>query len=770
MSINGLERTAATGPADEPGDESLGVPSSNSGLGQSKARILTPLGLFLLALVVRALPWPTVLGVKHVYFFGWDAYYHMRRILYSLAQFPAVLDFDPYINFPHGAKPIWPPFFDLAVACLLRPFYRPEGTVTIERMVVWIPPLLGAVTVVALYFLAKRYFGFHVAWTSGLFLSVLSGHFWYSQIGFVDHHVAVSLVSTLLLAVTMGLFRLLSESPIRRGAMLITAAATGVLLAGVLLVWPGSLLHVGLIEVALLLFLMSRPTPTEAARFAGLFALFHAIGLLMVLPFGAASAWPQWGEFSPVVLTRFQPWMFGALTVYGGACAALWRWTAVGRTRRRRVVQAIGIGILILAVSAAAFPELLRDITDPWRWFARQESFQAAVAESQPLFRTPTGWSTQIAELRLSRFLYVFPVYLVALSIWSRGRRDLAAIRLLLWWSVALGIVTLVQRRFFNSFSVVVALAMGWSCVRGYAALPAWLRASPGRRLATKAGLVAVVGFLLWPVFAAYRIPLRNQVAALRGEQPVTEWLMHARARLLVYAAEWLRDNTPPTSGFLDVRRRPEYGVLAHWEQGHVLEYVGRRPTVIDNFGDDLGEENFRLGMAYFEAAEGEAVRILERLKVRYVVAEHLPVRDPAGRQSMTHRLSEDGRGLRHHRLLFETPGDVPKGPPSYRVYEYVRGARVTGQAAPGERVTAQLRQRTNQGRLILFETKTWADRTGAYELVLPYSTRGAPPALRTEAFYVVHSGGQTARLAIDETVVQQGAVVSGADFHPRSR
>ena len=33
-----------------------------------------------------------------------------------------------------------------------------------------------------------------------------------------------------------------------------------------------------------------------------------------------------------------------------------------------------------------------------------------------------------------------------------------------------------------------------------------------------------------------------------------------------------------------------EYGVMAHWTDGHVIEYVAQRPTIVTNFGDDLGE------------------------------------------------------------------------------------------------------------------------------------------------------------------------------------
>ena len=47
-------------------------------------RSAAPLGLFLLALAVRALPWRTVFDGDRVLLFGNDAYYHLRRIRYTV--------------------------------------------------------------------------------------------------------------------------------------------------------------------------------------------------------------------------------------------------------------------------------------------------------------------------------------------------------------------------------------------------------------------------------------------------------------------------------------------------------------------------------------------------------------------------------------------------------------------------------------------------------------------------------------------------------------
>jgi len=51
------------------------------------ARVIAPLGLFALSLGVRALPAQEILIEGRTFFLGYDAYYHMRRIFYSVVHF-----------------------------------------------------------------------------------------------------------------------------------------------------------------------------------------------------------------------------------------------------------------------------------------------------------------------------------------------------------------------------------------------------------------------------------------------------------------------------------------------------------------------------------------------------------------------------------------------------------------------------------------------------------------------------------------------------------
>jgi len=762
--------------------------------GTSLWALLTPLGLFAIALAVRALPYPTVFTPDRIVFFGMDAYYHMRRVLHTLHQLqehhrlPFALSFDPYINFPQGAKPIWPPLFDSAVALVAWPFYAAGGEPAAEAVSMWIPPVLGAATVAALYFTARRFFGHATATLAGLVLCFLSGHYWYSQLGFVDHHAAVALVSTLLLASAMCLLAALSQ-PEEPHAHRTPALATGVSLALALLLWPGSLLHVGLVEAALVVFLLSRSKHRDAVRGAASFALLHGLALAIILPFSATASWPQWGDYSPTVLSRFQPWLFGVLTLHATGCWFLWRRSG-SVSRAKRMTQAAGLAVLLLLASVVLLPDLLEGATDAWQWLAKRESFQASVAESSPLFRLNGAFSGRIAEGRLSYFIYLLPFALGAMAIGARSRSDRPALWFLVAWTLGLLAVTLVQRRFFNSLSVALALSLAVSVAWIAEHLAARVRS---RRLRAAVFVTVALGLLaiaMTPVWQSYQLPAENLARARQGRPPLPR---RAGPDLLglLETAEWMRHNTPVTSGYFGVfgvfgnletqgsegaPNPPEYGILAHSGHGHVIEYAARRPTLSDNFGDDIGIENFEQVQRYFSGStEAESLRIADELRARYVLLTKSNPAIPANARAMARRLAlDDGSGLSRHRLVFES-STLGRGASAraHKVFEIVPGAEVVGRAAAGARVDVRLELRTNRNRKVVYRASSRASPAGRYALRLPYATDRSEPAgasccTAATSAYRLKVGGQSARVEISEAQVQSGDPIPGPDFDSR--
>jgi dolichyl-diphosphooligosaccharide--protein glycosyltransferase len=747
-------------------------------VGRLSTRTLLPGALFLLALGARALTWPTVFTPQGVYFPEPDAYYHLRRIQYSVAKFPAVLWTDSYINFPEGAKPIWTPTLDWLVALALRAAGAGPDPRSWERAAAWVPAVLGALCAPALFAIARRPFGLPVATAAAALLALLPAHLWYSQLGFLDHHTAVSLASLLALG---GLLALL------RGDRLRDALGLGAALGTALLVWPGCLLEVALAVLALLARLVATGERELAVARARRYAASLALAATLVAPLGLGAEWPRWGSLSPLVLSRFQPAALAAGALWLALLGAIWRHTGLPANAAARLAIALATGAALALVPLAAAPGLRAGLADAWGWLSRRDEFQALVAESEPLLGSLRDLET--ASRLLTPLAWAGPLLALALAAHARRRGPWPEAGAVAGWCLAFLAAALAQRRFVASLAAPFALVAA-ACAA--ALVREGRRRLAGRRLASTlaaAGAAALALALAAPAARFYAQPLSNLASAWRGEAPIVGgWLKTQRS--LVALGRWLERHSPPTAGWLDPAARPEYGVLAPWGDGHVLRYVARRPMVQDNFGDDVGTRGFELAERYYAAgSEEEALSILRELGVRYVVVRgagsgHGRGYGAASMQARLHRLkgasgSLGGEGgeaagrvpaLVHHRLLVDAESRderAGRSRPAYRLFEVVAGARVIGRAPPGAIVSVRLALRPGAGARFFYVAETTADAAGRYALTLPYANSGAASDVRPGRHYELRSGEARASLAVSEAEVQEGAAVAGPDLAP---
>lgn len=722
---------------------------------------------FALALLVRLLPGRTVWLPDRVLFFDADAYYHMRRVFYTLAHFPATLGFDLYINYPEGARPIWTPLFDLGIAAALWPFVGGLGERDIEVAASWVPPLVGALGVLTLHRILRGRFGGGVAALAAGILAVLPAHVWYSQVGFVDHHCAVATMALVLLAAGLRF--------VEGKRFAVTGLGTALGLS--LLLWPGMLLHVAIIESAIAGAIVTTADPRRAIADARRLAIAQGIALAWVAPPGLTSQWPQWSAASPVVLSHFQPWLFA--TTGATALAAAWIWSRWPKTALRpvsRLTSGSALAVGAVAASLALWPGLFAGFVESWQWISRSDAFQHLVGESRPLlvdgedrFHLAPGVNN------LSAFLLVAPIAIgfAVRAAWRSPRP--AVLGMLLAFATVPLLAALLQRRFANTASIGLALLFALSL----RALDDTVRRRTSQRRWRALG-VAALGLATLGALAPGLLGYASDVATwLQGRGGVALQGQRYEWYALYDTSLWLRENTPPTEGWLDPERAPAYGIVGAWDVGHVIEYVGRRPTATDGFGDDIGVRNFLLVQDYFQGDEAGGVEILERLGARYVVVPHywefLATRP--GPRSMYRALydhdlagpSEDADAipvLAHHRLVFQhsrtARGSAAR--PPFKVFELVPGANVVGRTTPGATLEASLDIEPQGGRAFVYRASADADAEGRYRFGLPYASGGGQPAVRTGVAYRIACGDRAVSLRVGEAAVSQGRTLRGPD------
>ena len=755
------------------------------------ARAVIPALLFAWSVAVRSVGAPALLEGKHgAFFFGNDAYYHARRIWYTVVNFPDILARDAYSNFPHGAQPIWSPTFDWLAAVVVRLAVGAADQPAMERLLVWIPPVLGGLTVLVLYLLALRFFSRRVALASGLLLSIMPGHFWYSQFGFVDHHVAVALATTCLVAATMSLLARDTSAETLGMDAWFAALALGLMSGFALLIWPGCLIHVALVDLALVVQLLASQNTREAVSRARLYGLASVVAFALIFPWSWGNEWDRWGSLSPLVLSHFQPVWFGAAAICFLALGELWSRRGLPEGKLERVMHTVLVGCAVAGLILTLVPVLSGGFEESWAWFAKGESFQASVGESKALFADGLKRPQEL----FTRAVFLAPVLLIALVVhaWRRPREERDALLFFAAWCLALGAATVMQRRFMNSYSVAWSLLLGWGICAGLSLCRSILRRRAGGEgfgWVVFATLVFGV-IVLFPVAQSYKPYVGNLMQVIDGQPSLTIFKLQRRIVVREGMASWLRGNTPPTVGWLDADQTPQYSVLAPWSGGHVLKYMAHRPVIWDNFGDDVGRENFEAGEGYYSALnEDEALEHLSGLSVRYVVAreDHDQRTGPRNRRNMMSRLSRftgseailGGRNdeepqihleaLKRHRLIYESVpliGQLGKDEPYFKVFEIVPGARVVGRGPPGGRVMARLALEVAPDARFFYVTTSEVDETGRYELVLPYPTESFSPAVEPDNDgYQIGIGNVKARLRVPEAAVRNGRKLQGPSF-----
>ena len=324
-----------------------------------------------------------------------DELYHWKRISYSVAHFPSVLDFDADRGLS-GAFCPWPPLYDLLAAGIAL-LFGAKTPAEVLSVIVWIPPAVSALLIGVVVFVMARRSPLAGA-LAGIGLACAPFLVFHSSIGDIDHHFLEPFLVVAIAGATM----------LERPSFALAAA-----MVAALMVQTALILACGLAFVCL--FIARR---NGAAAFA--------IASLVV----AAYRLPRADGYPDGV------WFLGWLHAILLAIAAL-----AFILPRRLAAIAMVIG------AAVAVPGLQFFRGDPWL---------ASIREFQPVWKTPDLIGNYVAALATGLVFSVSSVISVVKGFpttenTERNRATLAI------FTVAYIIATLPRRR-FNIVATALAI------------------------------------------------------------------------------------------------------------------------------------------------------------------------------------------------------------------------------------------------------------------------------------------------------------------------
>jgi len=577
-----------------------------------------------------------------------DPLYNLRQVEQILANFPNYGWFDAMTQYPNGTSIYWGPLFPtvIAICCLITGAATRTEIISIGLL---IPPLMAVATVAAMYFVGKTCGDWKTGILASGFTAIITGQFFYRSLyGYMDHHIAEVLFSTLFCLFYM--YAILSEK------------GTKIDLNN-----PGSykslLLISGLAGIAYLLGLFTMPTMILFAMIAGIFTVVQfiidvyrgrtseylllinitifLIAIIGLLVFGLKNTGIDLSTYSIGHIIAYLGMIIGTGLLY------LLQHYLKDKEKYYYPAALAGCGLVFTIFLYFAIPELYTLlIYDLFSFFG-----QAPVTETVQEAR---GWAVNLAWLTFNYGLLLMAggvLVMVYKNIHNEHPEQVFA----LVWSIVMFFSTWQHVRYEYYLAINVAL-LAAVCVtflfsRG---LPDIRRLFSGvslpdegtvakenesdtgaqtkkqrknqkrvsRHVTTNYPLVGVIfltiGLSLLFAYTSVSYSYTNALAS--PTRMNSDWRE---------SMDWMVNNTPETGvNYLKIYDKNSfeypagsYGVMSWWDYGHLITYIAKRIPNANPFQQGVAGPDG--AAAYFmSTSEDKANAILDHDGTRYVVTD----------------------------------------------------------------------------------------------------------------------------------------------------
>ncbi len=651
--------------------------------------VISILGAFLLSLYIRAiLPQDSVfLGNGVISISEDDGVYQMRIVEWVVHNFPHFLWFDPYTYYPFGHNNPWSPLFtySIAIISLIAGIGNPTHD-TIYTIGAYYPAILGALVVFPTYYVARNVFDDRrIGILSAIIIAIIPGQFLSrSLLGFTDHHVAETLLSTVTMlflvisvkAARNNSFTFSDIKSLNRSALkpIIYFILTGIFLSLYMLTWMGALLFAFIIGIYIMVqHVIDHMHKKRTEYIAVLGIIIFLIGLISIILV------PELGGTKPLYYLGLTVGLV-LFPILSGLSIFL---NKKGYENYYYPLSLAALIILGLILISAAMPSIFDTLKNSLNFFSRSGG-GLTIGEASPYFdRSGNSFSfgPLMSEFGINGVLAFFGLAFLTYGAFKKERQEKTVF---LVWTLMILWALFQQNRFAYYFAVNVAILsayFGITIADNILELGGWkniidrkdeLSKSSAMKKSKKSlsmsknkaikeefslknikvsniiSLCLAIGFIFLLVYPLYDRLTEKQGSALAELSPdrtALEMGKYGRGMKTYWyeSLTWMRYNTPdPGIDFYGKYQAPPpgvnysypdsaYGVMSWWDYGHVITAWAHRIPNANPFQAGIGGGSTHVpGASTFLSAqsEEEANAVLDALGVngkpgaRYVITD----------------------------------------------------------------------------------------------------------------------------------------------------
>lgn len=498
-----------------------------------------------------------------------DSYYHLRRILYTIQNYPSMLNFDPFLSHPFGEYSPWPPFFDFISASIIL--------ISGKSLVVlpFLNLLYFFIAYLIIYYLTNKKTILSII--CGIFLAYSGVLRIYTSAGRLDHHAMEMMLITVL---SLSFYQYFQNKKFR---VLLIFTITLIIS---FLTWPGAIIYcIPIIIFSLIqnLFKRNNDFPNK-----GLFVAFHvtAIFLAIYLKYaGYIKIYPYSFKF----LSAFQrDFCFIVSIIFFSFHLKQMIEKKIKSESFKKTIYSVCVFsfnfILVIIIFNRFFVELINGL----KFIGKDEFILKTAEEASPIFFS----NVYSLSLELKRNIFLFtPFFFLSPYIFWKFYVEKKN-NFLLIYTFFFFLLTVFQIRFGFFFM------LGYSIMFG---------------IYSENFVKKIHPYIILFLFLLLSIGTYYQSSKESYERFTNEEILETML--------FLKYKTPYKKDF--EKNKNIYGVLASWEIGHHIIQIGNRPSVAHPFigvAPNNGYKDF-IDIT-FSTDENQVLEIMDKRKARFLILQ----------------------------------------------------------------------------------------------------------------------------------------------------